>query len=225
MKNIGTNIRQKRKELGMTQEELAEKMGYKSKSSINKIELGENDIPQSKVVKFAEVLHTSIGMLMGWEQDKIDSIAEIQKDANEYSDEVEKNILSFNEEFAEAHFSPAEIFQLKMFMRSMKNNAEVKIDLGKAIKEAREAKGMTQENLAKRLEVPVEMIELYEGSMTFPYDQMKKLNSILDISFYTMLGIPMEDASLYEKIYFLHLDEDEMKEVYDYAKYIKSKRA
>ena len=67
MSHIGENIMERRKELGITQEELALKMGYKSKSTINKIELGINDIPQSKVVKFAEALHTSVAYLMGWE--------------------------------------------------------------------------------------------------------------------------------------------------------------
>jgi len=224
MHNIGQRIKQKREELGWTQEELANRMGYKSKSTINKIEMCINDVSQSKVVKFAEILDTSVSYLMGWNQEEIDAVAEMQNDANKYDDEMEAGILSLREEFAEAHFSPAELFQLKMFMRSMKNNPEVKIDLGKEIREARESKGMTKEDLAEQLEVPVEMVELYEGSMSFPYDQMKKLNSILDISFYTMLGIPQEDASLYEKIYFLHLTEDEMKEVYDYAKYVKSKR-
>ena len=66
MTNIGKIICARRKELGMTQEELAKKMGYKSKSTINKIENGTNDIPQSKVVKFAEVLETTIADLMGW---------------------------------------------------------------------------------------------------------------------------------------------------------------
>ena len=68
MSIIGTKIRERRIELGMTQEELAAKMGYKSKSTINKIELGKNDIPQSKIVQFAEVLHTTPKALMGWEE-------------------------------------------------------------------------------------------------------------------------------------------------------------
>lgn len=69
MKNgIGENIARRRKELGWTQEELATKMGYKSKSSINKIELGLNDIPQSKIVKFAEALGTTPAALMGWSE-------------------------------------------------------------------------------------------------------------------------------------------------------------
>ncbi len=65
--NIGRNIRTIRNSIGMTQEELAEKMGYTSKSTINKIELGKNDIPQSKIVKFAEVLGVTPAQLMGWE--------------------------------------------------------------------------------------------------------------------------------------------------------------
>ena len=66
MSTVGENILILRKRLGWTQEELAIKMGYKSKSTINKIELGINDIPQSKVAKFAEVLGTTPGYLMGW---------------------------------------------------------------------------------------------------------------------------------------------------------------
>ena len=66
MAKIGENIRRKREELGLSQEELATRMGYKSKSTINKIELGINDIPQNKITKFAEVLGTTPAVLMGW---------------------------------------------------------------------------------------------------------------------------------------------------------------
>ena len=67
MSTVGNNILMMRKRLGWTQEELAKRMGYKSKSTINKIELGINDIPQSKIVKFADVLGTTPAHLMGWE--------------------------------------------------------------------------------------------------------------------------------------------------------------
>lgn len=67
---IGQKIMNRRKELQMTQEELAIKLGYKSKSTINKIELGINDIPQSKVVKFAEALLTTPSYLMGWDDEE-----------------------------------------------------------------------------------------------------------------------------------------------------------
>lgn len=61
-------IKKRREELGMSQQELATKMGYKSRSSINKIELGENDIPQSKIVSFAKALETTPEYLMGFEE-------------------------------------------------------------------------------------------------------------------------------------------------------------
>lgn len=67
MSTVGKNILTLRKELGWTQEELANRMGYKSKSTINKIELGINDIPQSKIVQFAEILGTTPAYLMGWD--------------------------------------------------------------------------------------------------------------------------------------------------------------
>lgn len=69
MSTIGKKIQRRRKELGLTQEELATRMGYKSKSTINKIELGKNDIPQSKIIRFAEALNTTPSYLMGWEDD------------------------------------------------------------------------------------------------------------------------------------------------------------
>ena len=68
MSTVGERIFIARKQLGLTQEDLAKRMGYKSKSTINKIELGINDIPQSKIVMFAKVLGTTPAYLMGWEE-------------------------------------------------------------------------------------------------------------------------------------------------------------
>lgn len=59
-------IKSRREELGLSQEELANKLGYKSRSTINKIESGVNDIPQSKIKAFADALNTTPGYLMGW---------------------------------------------------------------------------------------------------------------------------------------------------------------
>ena len=70
MENIYSRIRKRREELGLSQEELAKRMGYKSKSSINKIEMGINDIPQSKVVAFAQALNTTTAYLMGNDTDQ-----------------------------------------------------------------------------------------------------------------------------------------------------------
>lgn len=68
--NIGERIRLKRNEKGWSQRDLAEKMGYSNHSTIGKIETGKVDLPQSKVVQFAEVLGVSVAYLMGWEEIK-----------------------------------------------------------------------------------------------------------------------------------------------------------
>lgn len=63
---IYERIRELREELGLTQEELAQKVGYRSRSSINKIEAGQRDINQSQIEDFADALGVSPGYLMGW---------------------------------------------------------------------------------------------------------------------------------------------------------------
>lgn len=69
-KSIGKRIKICREALGLTQAELAKKVGYKSNTTINKIELDINDIPLSKVKEFAKALNTTTAYLMGWEEDE-----------------------------------------------------------------------------------------------------------------------------------------------------------
>ena len=61
---IGQRIRARREEIGLTQQQLADRLGYKSKASINKIEMGINGVSQSKIYDFAKALQTSIEYLM-----------------------------------------------------------------------------------------------------------------------------------------------------------------
>lgn len=75
---IGERIKQRRLELGITQEELAKKAGYKSRSSVNKIELSR-DLPLPKVKAVAKILECSPSYLLGWE-DKNDIIESAETD-------------------------------------------------------------------------------------------------------------------------------------------------
>lgn len=59
------NIKERRLELGLTQTDVAIRMGYADKSMIAKIEKGLVDIPQSKILTFAEILRTTPSDLMG----------------------------------------------------------------------------------------------------------------------------------------------------------------
>lgn len=66
---IGKRIRTRREQLGMSQEELAHKIGYKSKSSINKIELDIQQLRQSKIKQIADALETTTDYIMGWSEE------------------------------------------------------------------------------------------------------------------------------------------------------------
>lgn len=67
MLELYKNIKRRRQQLKMTQTDLALKMGYADKSMIAKIEKGNVDLPQSKILAFANVLETTPGELMGWD--------------------------------------------------------------------------------------------------------------------------------------------------------------
>ena len=62
--SVGANIRKRRQELRMSQQELADAMGYRTRSTIAKIESGENDVSQKKLQRFAAVLNISVSKLM-----------------------------------------------------------------------------------------------------------------------------------------------------------------
>ena len=53
MSELARRVRERRAALGLSQEELADRMGYRSKSSITKLEKGVNDLPQSKLEELA----------------------------------------------------------------------------------------------------------------------------------------------------------------------------
>ena len=74
-------IRNRRKELGMTQDELARLTGYNDRSSIAKIEAKKADLSQSKIIAFAEALKVTTSYLM-------------DGDGKDKSQEKENNIIS-----------------------------------------------------------------------------------------------------------------------------------
>ena len=62
--SVGANIKKRRYELRMSQQELADAMGYSTRSTIAKIESGENDVSQKKLQKFAAALDTTVEALI-----------------------------------------------------------------------------------------------------------------------------------------------------------------
>lgn len=66
---IGKRIKEKREELGLTQMQLAERLGYTSKAAVCKVERGDDNITADRVSKFAKALNCSESYLMGWDEE------------------------------------------------------------------------------------------------------------------------------------------------------------
>ena len=68
LSTIGSRIRNRREELGLSQDELGKRLGYKSRSSVNKIELDQRNLTQSKIKAIADTLETTPSYIMGWDE-------------------------------------------------------------------------------------------------------------------------------------------------------------
>ena len=82
----GELIKQRRIELGMTQEELASKMGFKTKASISRLESDDRKLPLGKLEKMAMILDIRPSRLMGWDDDGL-----------EFGDKYDKNYFKSSE--------------------------------------------------------------------------------------------------------------------------------
>ncbi|WP_338941837.1 LexA family transcriptional regulator [Fusobacterium nucleatum] len=80
-------IRNRRKELKMTQDELAKLTGYNDRSSIAKIEAKKADLSQSKIIAFAEALKVSTSYLMDGE------VKEIEEKSNININDIETDFM------------------------------------------------------------------------------------------------------------------------------------
>ena len=70
MKTVGDRIREKRIELGLSQEEVAKRMGLSGRSSVTRLEKSE-DITLKNVKRIADALGCSYSYIMGWEDEEI----------------------------------------------------------------------------------------------------------------------------------------------------------
>ena len=68
VEQVYINIKKRRNELGMSQDELARRAGYTDRSSIAKIELGKVDISLGTLKKIAAALDADPIDLLGWWQ-------------------------------------------------------------------------------------------------------------------------------------------------------------
>ena len=142
MPNVGQNIAAARKRAGMTQEELAGRVGYKTKSAINKIELGIRDLPQKKIAAFADALGVTPGHLMGWDEKPAEELQDLGALAAEVlmdpdAMEVMQKYLAMEETDRQAvrdfmSLSDADRYAVRLVMASMATKTK-KTDAGASV--------------------------------------------------------------------------------------------
>jgi transcriptional regulator with XRE-family HTH domain len=77
---VGLAIRKRRKELGLSQSELASRLGYKDHSTLAKVETGGNDITVDTLFKYAEALDISATDLLSYSLDEAKGIYHLDFD-------------------------------------------------------------------------------------------------------------------------------------------------
>ena len=127
-KLFGINLKRLRAERGMSQEELAKKLGYKGRSAINKIETGVNDMPREMVVRCADALGVSpldlffYEQLPGIEDIHVKSNKELLKESLDFQMQMQKESMkSVKAVFDEAKTLPeGKLQQLLSYIKFLK---------------------------------------------------------------------------------------------------------
>lgn len=68
----GERIKERRKELGLSQRELAARLGYTDHTTVTRIEGGKVELTHSRLIQFANVLGVSAIYLMGMDDEPED---------------------------------------------------------------------------------------------------------------------------------------------------------
>lgn len=98
-KNLASErIKEEREKMGLSQEELAKRIGYTNKSSIAKVEAGQVDLPQSKIMAFANALHVTPSYLMGWEDKQKEASPVIGEDLSPSDKKLMEILPKLNED-------------------------------------------------------------------------------------------------------------------------------
>lgn len=214
---IGERIKLKREEKKWTQEELARRMGYSTKSTIAKIETGVNDVSASNVEKFANVLGTTIAYLMGWKDEENHSKLEINKDTpfveiigarisyirhkrNMTIEELANKVgitpkqLEDMENGVNRGFNP-ELMKRFCEVLNVQNSYFITMlepveSIGLNVKALREINELTQSEVANELHISVDKLKNYEnGTENIPYDVLDRLASLFNVDVTMLLGM------------------------------------
>ncbi|MDU4653087.1 helix-turn-helix transcriptional regulator [Sneathia sanguinegens] len=97
MLKVAHRIKELRIQQGLSQDELALKMGYRTRSSINKIEKGLNAVPLKKLEKLAKILGTTTDYLINGNQSN--NLLDHFNAVSDYIDQYPYHLLYFSKEY------------------------------------------------------------------------------------------------------------------------------
>lgn len=101
---VGKKVKQRRKQLNISQRELAQMVGFDNRSSISKIENEGRQIPTDKISSFAKALDISIYELLCLDE-QVDIHIQVGDDA---TDHIENIFLSYYEQLNDENKKIAE---------------------------------------------------------------------------------------------------------------------
>lgn len=222
--NFGDKVKTRRLELGWTQEELASRMGYKSKSTINKIELGINTVPMQKVAKFAAALGTTSAYLMELDNESSSDIYDRIRRRREQlgmSQEELAHKIGYKDRTAVSKIESAQR-QIKHSMIAKLADAlgttpsylmgwdganddftlDDRLQMGKKIRESRMNLKFSQQKLAESVgytdKSAISLIE--SGKIDIPYSKIVQLAAVLGTTPSYLVGGNKEDDALKEQL-------------------------
>lgn len=115
MLKVYKNIRNRRLELNMSQQKLAELSGYTHKSAIAHIEKGEWDLSQSKLEAIAKALGVKPGDLLGDTEQTIED--EIISLLSELNQEGKEKVMEYVSDLAASGRYASNVIRLKWYRR------------------------------------------------------------------------------------------------------------
>ena len=90
---LGAKIRHRRQELNISQQELAEAVGYTSKGMISSIEAGKINLPMDKLIMIAHCLNVKVSYLIS--DEPAPKNTKLMESIEELTDEEQKQVLAY----------------------------------------------------------------------------------------------------------------------------------
>lgn len=213
----GARIRERRESLNMTQAELGLKVGYTSRSSINKVELGLVDLPQSKIVAIANALDVSISYIMGLKEKNEDTLPPVfleRGDTMGFQEQLKKARLQLGYtqqqvadlmEITKSTYCGYEtgkrqpdVAKIKQLAKILNTSVDIligtdacdKITIGARIKAARLNKGLSQDDVAQAINSTKQAVYKYENGIVtnIPMDKIEIIANLLGVTPAYLMG-------------------------------------